>query len=423
MFPPLQALLEELDVALTPSPDPFFFDPKTRKPTRTPALFAGHRKSRILRDFVRGFDLVVPVATAGTIDALLASGLVRPTETIKAWGQRHRVPIFADFLAFLSDMFSGGRSISVSAAVLLKSRVHFLAGFFKKLFCKSPAIKAAVAGWARAGGHPLAPPALRLRHPDVLLRFVQADHSPFNNFVCSGGYQEVFARLVARRALDVRLNHPVTGLQRTGAHWTLRFREQKPATADAVVVSCPPWALSGALADGPWKGLLSQVPRPGRDIETWLFRASGWPTRCPSEGILLDGPNRVGFGSSSLRFDGRPGGASRESADSDVLAVPVYRSLSMSDAEAEAALSDTMAADFGITVTEILGSRRFAYPRTAPLDAIGQGWFEAVARAQGAQGMFLIGEVLSGPNVPATLQGVQAFVEDHVAPGEVRRAS
>lgn len=423
VFAPLQALLDELDVDLTPSPDPFFYDPATRRPTRTPALFAGHRKSRILRDFVRAFDLLVPVATAGTVDALFASGLVHPTETIQAWGKRLDVPIFADFLAFLSDMFSGGRSVAVSAAYLLKSRVHFLAGFFKKLFCKTPAVRAAVMGWARAAMHPRAPEGVRLDHPDVLLRFLRAPLQPFNNHVCQGGYKQVFARLVERWSLDVRVAHPVTALHRDAAGWTLQFAGPAPARADAVVVSCPPWALSGALpADSPWGPLLAQVPRPSRDIQTWLFRGRGWPARCPSQGILLDGPNRVGFGTAGLRYDGRPGGVSRETHDNDVLAVPVYRSLTLTDDQAQDQLRQGMQRDFGITVTEILGSHRFAYPRAAPLDAIGQGWFERVASAQGDQGMFLVGEVLSGPNVPTTLQGVQAFAEQHVSADSLRRA-
>ncbi|HXC05702.1 MAG TPA: FAD-dependent oxidoreductase [Bacteroidia bacterium] len=398
VYPPLQELITATGVTLDPTPLPRFFDFEKHKPMQVPACMNGYSKLRIIRDFVKGYSLLLDIGATANLAELYQTDLVRADESIMAWATRHRIKAFGTFTAYLVDLFNMGPSSEVPAGFALISRVHFIAPYLHSLLSRR-GIKHLVK-------------FLDQNKNAALRKFLNYPTPLSNYYVIREGYEEFFRRLVSKYDLQVRLNSILSPIQETGKQLTFQVNSMENIVCDKVIFCCPPSAIASLSFLPQVKTLLGGIVQ-DKTIRTWAFKTQCWDEHTFGKtAYILDGRNHLGLSTPELKMNGELMYLSREAEGSKLVVSPVY----IPDRMPEAERLDRMKASlsrFEQDLSEVITSADFRWPLHSSLEHNKAGWNEAFEQLQGKHNMYYSGECFAGIGVPTILDYTNKFLGKH----------
>jgi predicted NAD/FAD-dependent oxidoreductase len=401
VYPPLQELLTVTGVTLEPTPIPQFFDFARQRFLKIPACMNDYSKLKIIRDFVKAYQLLLRIGACENLATLYSTDLVKADESIMAWAARHRIEAFGTFTSYLVDLFNMGPAAEVPAGFALISRVHFVAPYLHSLLSR-PGIKQLVN-------------VLGMDKDGALRKFLNYPIPQSNYYVIREGYEEFFRRLVKYYELQVHLNCTVSQLQATGNQLTFQVNSTKQVICDKLFFCCPPPAIASLNFLPEVKTLLSDIVQ-NRIIRTWAFKTRQWDEQTfGKSAYILDGKNHLRLATPQMKMNGELMYISRETATSKLVVSPVYIPDSMPEAERLERMKTSLTR-FDQELSEVITSADFRWPMYSTLDQNKSAWNEAFEQLQGKSNLYYSGECFAGIGVPTILAFTRKFVAKHAEP-------
>jgi hypothetical protein len=331
----------------------------------------------------------------------ITCGVVLPGENLIQWGERNKVQLYVQLMAYTADGLGASGDLGRGAP--------------------SIGLLAPLSHWMPAETHralrQLGMSASEIAALPAKLKSL-FDNNTQRWWFFENGYQTFWQSLVAQAGLDVRVNSTVTSVRRSLLPWEKAVVKVSGANGqvqeykfDRVIITTPPGAGAAMLEPGSLQGnLLKTAVAGGFPTNVYLAPVGGLPE---SVGNNVPNPFAAWVTDPSIEPSAtsipavRPFFWQRRHANPGYMILGAYNYVDISADDSFAALQDYSSDALGMTVGPYTAITQVKFP-SAPSDFI--QWMLGWAVLQGRQGFYFAGEAFQGSGVPAITEGLSSFI-------------